>query len=130
MKTSIGAFLVAAGLLSAPLHTSAQMNLGGGDYGLGRTAANVAVAAAAVGLVVLVVRHSKSRLTGCVLTVDDGIVLVNEGDRHRYTLVGRATSQAHSGERVTVEGKRLKGANGTLALRTDKITASPGSCAT
>jgi hypothetical protein len=85
--------------------------------------------AAAVFIVVLVVHESvkKHTITGCVNSGESGTSVTDEKDKHVYVLSGD-TSNVKPGERMTLQGKKIKPNDGKpLIWETKKITKDFGS---
>jgi hypothetical protein len=91
----------------------------------------VAAAAAVVVLTIVVVHYSKKRtITGCVSPAGNGLALTDEKDNRIYTLSGSAAGVT-AGERVKLQGKKLKpqGHDQPLAWDTAKMVKDFGACA-
>ena len=88
------------------------------------------VGTAAVILVVVLVVHETSKkrtITGCVNSAENGMSVTDEKDKHVYVLSGD-TSGVKPGERMTLQGKKIKPNDGKpLTWETKKITKDFGS---
>ena len=97
----------------------------------GIIAGAVAVGAGLVIIIVVVVHESSKtrKITGCVSSGENGISLMDERDKRTYILAGNITG-VKSGDRVTLQGKKLKpkGANKPLAWNVNKETNNFGAC--
>jgi hypothetical protein len=91
----------------------------------------VAVAAALVVITVVVVHESRKKraVTGCVTSGDSGMSVTDEKDKRIYALSGN-TAGIKPGDRVSLQGKRVKpkGANAPLAWDVNKETKDFGAC--
>jgi hypothetical protein len=91
----------------------------------------VGVAAALVVVGVLIYhgthRHPSS-MTGCVASGADGLTLRNEKDKKVYALSGYSAA-LNAGERVTIQGKKVKDAGGKASFQVATIAKDFGSCA-
>jgi hypothetical protein len=68
----------------------------------------VGTAAAVVVVTVLVIHYSKKRaITGCVVSGQSGMTLVDEKDNQTYTLSGDTTG-IKPGDRMKLKGKKVK----------------------
>jgi hypothetical protein len=66
-------------------------------------------------------------LNGCVSSAPTSIVLLNQGDRQTYDLIGD-TAAIKSGERVKVSGKKKKDTSGKRYFLVGKLSKSYGAC--
>jgi len=75
-------------------------------------ASAVAVAAIAVGVTMTIVHHKRNKIvvTGCVIPWEKGMKVTDEEDKKTYVLSGD-TSGIKTGDRMKLEGKRLKAKN-------------------
>jgi hypothetical protein len=91
----------------------------------------VAVAAALVVITVVIVHESRKKrtVTGCVISVPNGMSVTDEKDKRIYALSGN-TSDIKTGDRVTLHGKRVnpKGASAPLAWNVSNETKDFGAC--
>jgi hypothetical protein len=91
------------------------------------------IAAVAAGLVVVGVlvyqgthRHPAS-ITGCVASGADGLTLRNEKDKKVYALSGYSAA-LNAGERVTIQGKKIKDASGKPSFQVTTLAKDFGAC--
>ena len=99
---------------------------------IGPSGAQVAAAiagTAAVSGVVLYFSLRKPSLVGCTETLDSGISVKNEKDDRVYALTA-ARLDVKPGRRVKLQGKKLKGKDGTLSFRVRTIAHDYGPCGT
>ena len=90
----------------------------------------VGTAAAAVVATVVVIHYSKKRtITGCVVSVPNGMTITNEKDKQTYTLSGDITA-IKPGDRLKLQGKkrRLGDTNKTLDWEARKVVKDFGVC--
>jgi hypothetical protein len=66
-------------------------------------------------------------LHGCVSSAPNSILLLNEGDRQTYDLIGD-TAAIKVGERIKVSGKRKKDTSGKRYFLVGKLSKSYGTC--
>jgi hypothetical protein len=122
--------VVIASMLLLPAPASAQMYGGGnsGNFGLGSALAGIAVAALAVTLGVVYIKHRQRTVAGCVRPAEGHNVLVDERDHRGYVLLGAAANQIEPGRRLRLKGSRVNAADGTLAFRVDETVTDLGVC--
>jgi len=108
---------------------------GAGYQGPGHTAGQAAaIIAGAVGAVVVVavlaLRPSKKTVTGCVLSGQSGMSLVDESDKQTYVLSGE-TSGLKPGDRMSLSLRKTttkaKGAK-TVSWEVQKVKQDFGAC--
>ena len=66
-------------------------------------------------------------LQGCVSSAPNSLLLLNEGDRQTYDLVGD-TAAVKVGERVKVSGKKKKDTSGKRYFLVGKLSKNYGAC--
>jgi hypothetical protein len=64
---------------------------------------------------------------GCVSSAPNSIILLNEGDRQPYDLIGD-TAAIKVGERVKVSGKKKKDTSGKRYFLVGKLSKNYGAC--
>jgi hypothetical protein len=90
--------------------------------------AAVAVVAAVVVTVVVIHKSKNSKITGCTSSGGGGMILTNEKDKRVYMLSGN-TADIKPGDRMTLQGKKLKASgSNTLTWETKKTTKDFGVC--
>jgi hypothetical protein len=72
-------------------------------------------------------RHKKIMLTGCVTAGEKEMTLTDEQDGRAYALSGNTTA-IKPGDRMSVQGKKAKGANKTLVWETEGVIRNFGVC--
>jgi hypothetical protein len=72
--------------------------------------------------------HNRAKLQGCV--GGDGDRLVNEKDNQTYSLTSKQNETLKPGERVELEGKRVKNDSGEPTFEVQKMTKDLGQCTT
>ena len=90
----------------------------------------IGVAAAAVVIVVVLVIHystKKRAITGCVTSGANGMSITDEKDKQVYSLSGN-TANIKPGDRMKLQGKKLKGADKTLGWEAKEVTKDFGVC--
>src|SRR5215471_8627016 len=70
--------------------------------------------------------HAES-LQGCVSSAPNSLLLLNEGDRQTYDLVGDTTA-LKAGQRVKVSGKKKKDTSGKRYFLVGKLSKDYGVC--
>jgi hypothetical protein len=89
------------------------------------------VGAAAVVIVVVLVVHQSTKkrtITGCVTSAANTMSVTDEKDKRIYELSGD-TAGVKLGDRMTLQGKKLKPAtSATLTWETKKVTRDFGVC--
>jgi len=66
-------------------------------------------------------------LQGCVSSAPNSLILLNEGDRQAYDLIGDTTI-IKVGERVKLSGKRKKDTSGKRYFLVEKLSKAYGAC--
>jgi hypothetical protein len=66
-------------------------------------------------------------LQGCVSSAPNSLLLLNEGDRQTYDLLGD-TTPVKAGQRVKVSGKKKKDTSGKLYFFVEKLSKAYGAC--
>jgi hypothetical protein len=66
-------------------------------------------------------------LQGCVSSAPNSLVLLNEGDRQTYDLLGD-TTPVKPGQRVKVSGKKKKDTSGKRYFLVEKLSKDYGVC--
>jgi hypothetical protein len=66
-------------------------------------------------------------LHGCVSSAPNSIILLNEGDRQTYDLIGD-TAAIKLGERVKLSGKKKKDTSGKRYFLVGKLSKNYGAC--
>ena len=90
----------------------------------------VGTAAAVVVVTVLVIHYSKKRaITGCVVSGQSGMTLVDEKDNQTYMLSGDTTG-IKPGDRMKLKGKKVKpkGPDKTLVWEARQVSKNYGTC--
>ncbi len=88
--------------------------------------------AAAIGIYAIHHRNASRQVAtvvGCTEASDAGTKLVNEKDKHSYSLVS-LSSDVKSGERVELVGKKTKDKSGKTTFRVEKLAKDYGPCNT
>ncbi|MBZ5516643.1 MAG: hypothetical protein LAN62_17700 [Acidobacteriia bacterium] len=123
-------FLCAATALSAAAQYPGGGTMGSSTgRGYGNGAAIGAGVGAAVGGAALIywATHHQATLVGCVRPGADGNQLVEERTHQTYSLVAGGDS-VKPGERVQVQGKKVKADSGSQGFRVKKVAKVMGSC--
>jgi uncharacterized protein (DUF58 family) len=117
--------LVLCVVLAIPVKASGYPSGGGIVAGV------VAGLAALVVVTVVVIHRSspKRTITGCVSSGENGMSVTDEKDKKIYALSGN-TASIKSGDRVTLQGKKVKSkdAKTALAWEATKETKDFGAC--
>ena len=90
----------------------------------------VGTAAALVVVTVLVIHYSKKRaITGCVVSGQSGMTLIDEKDKQIYMLSGDTTG-IKPGDRMKLKGKKVKptGPDKTLVWDASEVSRDFGVC--
>lgn len=66
-------------------------------------------------------------LCGCVSSAPNSLLLLNEGDRQTYDLLGDVTP-VKAGQRVKVSGKKKKDTSGKRYFMVAKLSKAYGAC--
>ncbi len=66
-------------------------------------------------------------LQGCVSSAPNSLLLLNEGDRQAYDLLGD-TTPVKAGQRVKVSGKKKKDTSGKRYFLVGKLSKDYGAC--
>jgi hypothetical protein len=66
-------------------------------------------------------------LHGCVSSAPNSVILLNEGDRQTYDLIGD-TAAIKVGERVKLSGKKRKDTSGKRYFLVGKLSKNYGAC--
>ncbi len=80
-----------------------------------------------VGLFLLPKLAQADSLQGCVSSAPNSLLLLNEGDRQTYDLVGD-TAPVKVGQRVKVSGKKKKDTSGKRYFLVEKLSKAYGAC--
>jgi hypothetical protein len=119
--------------LCVALSPSAKAQTGGGKIVSNGTIAGVIIGVVAVVVIVayVVVHEStkKRSITGCVIPAGNGMRVTDEKDKRSYALSGN-TADVKAGDRVTLQGKRIKpkDAGKPVAWETKTISKDFGAC--
>jgi hypothetical protein len=70
--------------------------------------------------------HNRARLQGCV--AGDGDRLVNEKNDQTYSLTSKQNETLKPGERVELQGKKVKNDSGEPMFEVHKVTKDLGQC--
>jgi hypothetical protein len=89
--------------------------------------AGAAAAITVVGILIYREAHKHPSITGCVATGADGLNLRNEKDKEIYTLSGNSTV-LRAGERVKLQGKKMKNSEGKHSFQVERLTKDYGTC--
>ena len=141
MLTRFSAVLVIAACLCGSAVAQYQPPPGGGNPGSGAPGAYtppasgyghgaaIGIAAAAVGgaVVAYLVLHNHGVVDGCVQRVNGGLALMNESNHQAYVL-DPGTLDIQPGERLDLQGKKVKSPSGKITLQVQKIVKNLGSC--
>jgi hypothetical protein len=112
---------------------SKAQQFGSGTIGVnhGQAVALIAGAAAVVTVIAVVTIYEvtkKRAVTGCVNTSQNGMTVTDEKDKRTYALSGN-TADIKPGDRMTLQGKRIKPTgNNPLTWETKKIAKDLGAC--
>ena len=94
----------------------------------------IAIAATTVAATIAVVtlasihhRRQKIAITGCTVSVDKAITVIDEEDRKRYLLSGDITG-VRPGDRMRLEGKKAKGPDKALVWKVEAVIRDFGAC--
>ncbi|MGB6677139.1 MAG: hypothetical protein WBE44_10645 [Terriglobales bacterium] len=90
----------------------------------------VGTAAAVVVVTVLVIHYSKKRaITGCVVSAQSGMTLIDEKDKQTYMLSGDTTG-IKAGDRMKLKGKKVKpkDPDRTLVWEARQVSKNYGAC--
>jgi hypothetical protein len=90
----------------------------------------VVTAAALIVVTVLVIHYSKKRaITGCVVSGQSGMTIVDEKDKQIYMLSGD-TTDIKPGDRMKLKGKKVKqkGPDKTLVWEASQVNKNYGAC--
>jgi hypothetical protein len=103
-KYSSGVAIIALSLaLTTPAHADKLTT-----HAHGVEAGIAGVAAGLIVVTVLAIHYSKKRsITGCVVSVDNGMTITDEKDKQIYALSGN-TAGIQPGDRMKVKGKKAK----------------------
>jgi len=97
----------------------------------GAIVAGIAVTAATLVVVTVVIIHySKKRaITGCVVSGQSGMTLIDEKDKQIYMLSGN-TTEIKPGDRMKLQGKKVKpkGPDKTLVWEARRVSKNYGAC--
>jgi hypothetical protein len=119
--------------LCVALSPSAKAQTGGGKIVSNGTIAGViiGVVAAVVIVAYVVIQEStkKRSITGCVIPAGNGMSVADEKDNRSYAISGN-TADVKAGDRVTLQGKRIKPkhAGKLVAWETKTISKDFGAC--
>ncbi len=80
-----------------------------------------------ISLLLLPKLASADSLNGCVSSAPNSLLLLNEGDRQTYDLVGD-TAAVKAGQRVKVSGKKKKDTSGKRYFLVGKLSKDYGVC--
>jgi hypothetical protein len=72
--------------------------------------------------------HNRGSVVGCVEQSGDGNKLVNEKDKNTYALLASNEVVLVPGERVAVQGKKIKDASGRPSFQAQKLVKDYGPC--
>jgi hypothetical protein len=86
-----------------------------------------AAAITVVGVLIYRGAHKHPSITGCVATGADALNLKNEKDKEVYALSGDSTA-LRAGERVKLQGKKIKDSAGKPSFQVEKLTKDYGAC--
>ena len=89
----------------------------------------VGVAAAVTIVTILVIHksHEKKTITGCVNSANSGMTITDEKDKRAYALSGN-TAGIKPGDRVKLQGEKVKTADKTFVWQTENMTKDFGAC--
>jgi hypothetical protein len=125
-----GILIVALGVGLAKPAEAQVINGQVGPSGGPIVAGIVGTAAALVVATVLVIHYSKKRaITGCVVSGQSGMTLIDEKDKQIYTLSGD-TTDIKPGDRMKLKGKKVKpkAPDKTLGWEANQVTKNYGAC--
>ena len=91
------------------------------------TATTLAAAIAVV--TVATIHHGRRKIviTGCMVSVDKAITVIDEEDKKRYLLSGDVTG-IRPGDRMSLEGKKAKGSDKALVWEVKAVIKDFGKC--
>jgi hypothetical protein len=85
-------------------------------------------AAAAAGVVVAYLALRHRGVVGCIEQSGDGNKLMNEKDKNTYSLLASKDVALSPGERVALQGKKIKDDSGKLSFEATRVAKDYGSC--
>jgi hypothetical protein len=99
------------------------------SYGSGK-AVGIGVGAAAAGIgAVYLLMHRSSSITGCILSGDDGLRLIDDKTNRTFAVFPSGTALV-PGEHVQLRGKILKAHSGEQEFEAKKLIKNLGACST
>jgi hypothetical protein len=125
-----GVLLVVLGLALAKPAEAQLINGQVGPSGAPIVVGIVVTAVALVVATVLIIHYSKKRaVTGCVVSGQSGMTLVDEKDKQIYMLSGD-TTDIKPGDRMKLQGKKVKSKppDKTLGWEASQVTKNFGAC--
>ena len=122
-------------VLGLALAKPAEAQLVAGQFGpppnAGAIVAGIVVTAAVlVVATVVIIHYSKKRaITGCVVSGQSGMTLIDEKDKQIYMLSGDTTG-IKPGDRMKLQGKKVepKGPDKTVVWEARQVTKNYGAC--
>jgi hypothetical protein len=91
------------------------------------TATTLAAAIAVVTVATIHHRRRKIAITGCMVSVDKAITVIDEEDKKRYLLSGDITG-IRPGDRMSLEGKKAKSSDKALVWEVKAVIKDFGKC--
>jgi hypothetical protein len=91
------------------------------------TATTLAAAIAVVTVAAIHHRRRKIAITGCMVSVDKAITVIDEEDKKRYLLSGDVTG-IQPGDRMSLEGKKAKSSDKALVWEVKAVIKDFGKC--
>jgi hypothetical protein len=120
--------VVLSGVFAAPSEAQQYGSIGVNHAQAVGLIAGAAAAATVVAVVVIYELTKKRAITGCVNTGQSGMTVTDEKDKRTYTLSGNTTG-VKPGDRMTLQGKKVKPTNNNpLTWETKKIARDLGVC--
>lgn len=71
--------------------------------------------------------HKHASIEGCVISDQNGLSLQNEKDKKTYPLAGDSAT-LKAGQKVALNGKKVKDSTGKLTFQVQKVTKDYGAC--
>jgi hypothetical protein len=116
-------------LISLPAFAQYGGTMGSSTPSYGHGAAiGIGVGAAAAGAgAIYFATHRSSRVTGCVVKGDGGLLLTDDKSKRTFELVG-GSANVSSGERVELKGKIRKNESGNSRFEVKSVAKDLGEC--
>ena len=116
-------------LVALPAFAQYGGTMGSGTPSYGHGAAiGIGVGAAAAGAgAIYFATHRSSRVTGCVVKGDGGLLLTDDKSKRTFELV-EGSANVNSGERVELKGKIKKNESGNPSFQVKSVAKDLGEC--